>query len=284
MSEERSKRDRATNRPSARGTAVARSGEVPKTFDVVVALIRDARRRALQSVNSELIDLYWRIGETISQRIADDGWGQGTVAELAAYIQHSNPGMRGFSPQNLWRMRQFVEAYRDHPELSTLLRELPWSANLQILSKTKRAEEREFYLRQAIQERWSSRELERRFSLGAFERALAGPPRLSAALREMHGDAAATAFKDTYTVEFLSVPTPHSEADLHRGLLEQLRAFLIELGRTLSPALVAEYRTQLPDKRLLQAKLHEFYALMAPAGEAGIAAVAVARKGKGRQA
>ena len=63
--------------------------------------------------------------------------------------------MRGFSPQNLWRMRQFYETYRDAEDLSTLVRELPWSANLHILSGTKRPEEREFYLRLAIQNRWN---------------------------------------------------------------------------------------------------------------------------------
>lgn len=348
MSKERGERGRKAQPPAAAALESASGRNVTIRFDEVVALIREARQRALRSVNAELIDLYWRIGEAISQRIADDGWGQGTVAELAAYIQRSSPGVRGYSPQNLWRMRQFFEAYRGQPELSTLLRELPWTHNLIILGQAKRPEEREFYLRMAVEERWSSRELERRFRLGFFEHAVAGPPKLSAALRELHGDAAVGVFKDTYTVEFLDLPDPHTEADLHRGLLAHLRAFLIELGRdfcfvssayplqvggrdfeldllffhrglnclvaielkvdrfepehlgklnfylealdrdvrkphenpaiglllcaskdrevveyalsrTLSPALVAEYRTRLPDKQLLAAKLHEFY-------------------------
>jgi len=338
-------------------------------FAEVVGLIRDSRRRSWQAVNTELIDLYWRIGEYLHHKIEADGWAQGTVVRLAAYIAQREPGLRGFSPQNLWRMRQFFATYRGEPRLSPLVRVLPWTHNLLILGQAKRPDEREFYLRQAIRERWSSRELERRFRLGAFERALADPPRLSAALREMHGDAAAAAFKDTYTVEFLSLPHPHTEADLHHGLLGQLRNFLIELGRdfcfvgsefplqvggrdfaldllffhrglncliaielkvdrfepehlgklnfylealdrdvrkshenpaiglllcaskdnevveyalsrTLSPALVAEYRTQLPDKQLLAAKLHEFYALSAPAPETMTHAVPPPRRRK----
>jgi RecB family endonuclease NucS len=172
-------------------------------------------------------------------------------------------------------------------------------------------------------------------------------------VRGIHGEQAVTAFKDAYTLEFLGLPTGHTEADLHRGLLAQLRNFLIELGRdfcfvgseypvqvggrdfaldllfyhrglnclvaielkvdrfepeylgklgfylealdrdtrkrhenptiglllcaskdsevveyalnrTLSPALIAQYQTQLPDKKLLAAKLHEFYVLNAP--------------------
>ena len=50
-------------------------------------------------------------------------------------------------------MRQFFEAYQPQPDLSTLLRELPWSANLHSLAKSKRLEEREFHLRMAVQQR-----------------------------------------------------------------------------------------------------------------------------------
>jgi len=81
-------------------------------------------------VNTQLIDLYWKVGGYISRKIKADGWGKGTVKELSIYIQRRQPGIRGFSPQNLWRMRQFFDTYSGHPKLSTLLRELPWSANL----------------------------------------------------------------------------------------------------------------------------------------------------------
>jgi hypothetical protein len=91
-----------------------------EAFAEVSALILNARQRALNAVNSALIDLYWQIGKTINRRIAKDGWGKGTVGALAAYIRSQHGGMRGFSPQNLWRMRQFYEAYGHAPKLSTL--------------------------------------------------------------------------------------------------------------------------------------------------------------------
>ena len=78
--------------------------------------------------------------------------------------------------QNLWRMRQFFEAYRHDPERSPLVRELPWTHNLIILSQAKRPEERECYLRMAVQQRWGKRELERQLRVGAFERAVLEPP------------------------------------------------------------------------------------------------------------
>lgn len=139
--------------------AATATAPLEAAFAEVVNLIHAARGRTWRAVDTELIDLYWRIGEHLHHRIAADGWAQGTVVQLAAYIVQREPGMRGFSAPNLWRMRQFFDAYRDEPGLSTLLRVLPWTHNLIILGQAKRPEEREFCLRQAIQERWSSREL-----------------------------------------------------------------------------------------------------------------------------
>ena len=147
--------------PAATGSAAP---DEP-AFAEVLEMIRSARVRALASVNRELVDLYWKVGESISSRIDTDGWGKSTVAALAAHIQKRHPGLRGFSPQNLWRMRQFFEVYRDRPDLSTVLRELPWSSNLHIMAKTKRPEEREFYLRMAVQQGWSVREVARQIEL-----------------------------------------------------------------------------------------------------------------------
>jgi predicted nuclease of restriction endonuclease-like (RecB) superfamily len=341
----------AAGPPTGRPKARARPAAVPSPsdFDAVLALIDAARARALAAVNTELIDLYWQIGEHISRRVTADGWGEGTVEALAGYIRKRQPNASGFSARNLWRMMQFYETYRAAPKLSPLVRELSWTHNLLILSRCKREEEREFYLRVCRRERWGKRELERQLAGALFERTVLSPAKLSPAVTVLHPDAGAV-FKDTYLLEFLDLPPSHSEADLQRGLVEQLRRFLIELGRdfcfvgsqyplqvggrdfaldllffnrelnalvafeikidefqpehlgklefylealdrdvrkpheqpsigvllcatknhevveyalsrAVSPALVAEYQTRLPDKALLQAKLHEFYAL-----------------------
>ena len=199
-------------------------------FDDVLRLIEAARGRAVAAVNKELIDLYWNIGEHISRKIAADGWGQGTVEALAEHIQRRQPNARGFSASNLWRMVQFFETYYSQPKLATLLRELSWSHNLAIMSRSKRDEEREFYLRMATRERWSFRELQRQLNGALFERTVLAPPILSTPLAELHPEAGSV-FKDTYLLEFLDLPSEHSEADLQRGLVEKLRQFLIELGR-----------------------------------------------------
>jgi predicted nuclease of restriction endonuclease-like (RecB) superfamily len=203
---------------------------VEAAFDEVVKLIQAARLRAAEAVNVEVIDLYWRIGEYLHHGTAADGWAKSTVVQLANFIATRELGRRGFSPQNLWRMRQFYEALHAEPKLSPLLRVLPWSSHLHILSRAKRPEERQFYLRMASQYRWPVREVARQIDAGLFEQAVLNPPKLSTALREMHPQAERQ-FKDAYLLEFLELPLQHSEADLHRGLLQNSGRFLTELGR-----------------------------------------------------
>lgn len=158
-------------------TSLAASAPFEPSFSEIVNLIRASRQNAVRAVNTELIELYWRIGEHLHHRIEADGWAKATVAKLAIFIAQREPGLRGFSPQNLWRMRQFYDAYRNAPKLSTALRLLPWSSHLHILSGAKRAEEREFYVRLAGQNRWSVREVARQINTASFERTVLSPPK-----------------------------------------------------------------------------------------------------------
>src|ERR1017187_3499177 len=116
---------------------------------------------------------------------------------MSEFIRARRPGINGFSASNLWRMRQFYKTWRGEKKLSPLVRELSWTNNLLILGKAKREEEREFYLRLATREKWPSRELERQIDGCLFERAILNPPKVSAALTQLHPDAE-TLFKDTY--------------------------------------------------------------------------------------
>ena len=78
----------------------------PTDFEEITALISVARQRAVQAVNTTLIELYWEVGQTISRKIAQAQWGDGVVAQLAAHLARTQPGLRGFTTRNLFRMRQ----------------------------------------------------------------------------------------------------------------------------------------------------------------------------------
>src|SRR5579871_1932685 len=143
--------------------------DLDSSFAEVVGMIRNARQRTYQAANTLLIDLYWQVGEYISRKVDAREWGQSVVQQLADYLKRNHSELRGFSAQNLWRMKQFYETYRDaEPILSTLLRELSWSHNMLIVGKCKTDIEREFYLRLAAREKWSSRDLERQLNGALF--------------------------------------------------------------------------------------------------------------------
>ena len=127
-------------------------------FTEITQLIAAARQRAVQEVNTALIELYWQVGQTISRKIEQAEWGDGVVAQLAAHLAKTQPRLRGFTSRNLFRMRQFFETYRDEKLVTAVLTQLPWTHHLIILSQSKRPEERDFYLRQAIREKWSRRQ------------------------------------------------------------------------------------------------------------------------------
>ena len=143
-------------------------------------------------------------------------------------------------------MRQFYEAYRDNAIVSPLVAQLPWSHHLLILGQSKRPEEQEFYLRVAIREKWSKRELERQFKAALFERAVLSPPKVTPVVAQIYPEAL-NVFRDAYTVEFLGLPQAHAEADLQRALLEKLKEFLIELGRDFC-FVGSEYPLQVGDR------------------------------------
>lgn len=172
-------------------------------FTEITQLIAAARQRALQSVNTTLIELYWQVGQTISRKIAAAEWGDGVVAKLAQHLAQTQPGLRGFTRPNLFRMRQFYDAYQGDEIVSPLVRLLPWTHNLIILNQSKRPEEREFYLRLAIREQWSKRELERQFKTALFERTVLSPAKVSAVLSQIHPDALSI-FKDPNTSRTMS--------------------------------------------------------------------------------
>jgi predicted nuclease of restriction endonuclease-like (RecB) superfamily len=316
-------------------------------FTDIIQLIKQSRTNAIKAVNAELITLYWNIGEYICRKIEHAEWGDSVVTELAKFIQTTEPEIKGFSDKNLWRMKQFYETYKDFPKLSPVVREISWTNNLLIFSRCKTIEEMEFYLKLVRQENYSKRELDRQISVSFFERTMIGNSKLAPAVRKSNNDLSNT-FKDSYVFEFLNLPDPHSENDLQRGLIRQIKKLILELGkdfifigeeyklqvgnsdfyidllfyhrglqclvafelksdkfkpehlgqinfylealdrdirkpnenpsigvllckdkdievveyalsRSLSPTMVSEYKTQLPDKKLLQQKLHELF-------------------------
>ncbi len=200
-----------------------------QNFNKILKTIQTSKQKALQQVNTTLIELYWEVGKYISTKTISENWGKSVVKELAEYIKEKEPTIKGFSDKNLWRMKQFYEIYKDNEKLSTLSRELSWSNNLAIFSRSKSIDEMEFYTLLSIKERYSFRNLERQIDSSMFERTMLANGKLSPAVRELPQDTK-DVFRDSYALEFLNLPTPHSEKDLQHALIGSLKQFILELG------------------------------------------------------
>jgi len=209
-------------------------------FEEVISIIERARESAFRAVNRELITMYWEIGRYISEKSKTDGWGKSVVSDFSQFVQSHYEGIKGFSPQNIWRMKQFYETYVENVKLSPLVREISWSNNLLIMMAAKSDEEREFYLLLSSKNNYSKRELERQIDSSLYERTMISDAKNQLFLSRSSGLAA---LRDSYILEFLDVPEKHKEKELRKAIIANLRGFILEFGRDFS-LVGEEYRVQ----------------------------------------
>lgn len=345
-------------------------------FVEIIHLIKKSHNNALRAVNAELINLYWNVGKQVSHKLSVANWGEKTVDELANFIQKNHPELKGFNRRGIYRMRQFYETYAEQdlnikeslriefvqnssleivssPSTQlddirkSLLVKLSWTHHRTIFTRCKSPQEIEFYVKTTVKENYSVKELDRQISACAFERTMLGKVAFSPLLKTSYPEVA-NSFKDSYIFEFLNLSEFHNEEDLQKGLIQQMKNFVLELGkdftfigeeyklqvgnsdfyidllfyhrglqclvafelkihefkpeylgqlnfylealdrdikkpnenpsigvllcggqdsevveyalsRSLSPAMISEYKTQLPDKKLLQQKFHQIF-------------------------
>lgn len=218
---------------------------VEPQFQHITRLIGEARQRAFLAVNRELVQLYWQIGQYVSQQVTSESWGKSVVKELAEYIRQTEPQLSGFSSQNIWRMKQFYETYEAYPQLTPLLNEVSWTNHLLVLPCSS-PEEREFYLRLAARERYSKRELSRQITSSYYERVMLGTQKLAPLVRELP-QSLTDSLKDTYVLEFLQLPELHLEGELRKRISQNITRFLLEFGRDFA-FIGEEYPLQVGDQ------------------------------------
>jgi predicted nuclease of restriction endonuclease-like (RecB) superfamily len=139
-------------------------------------------------------------------------------------------------------MRQFYETYCQDKIVSPLVTQINWTNHLLILSKTKSREEREFYIRLSIKENYSKRDLERQIDSGYYERVVLSKKKVPLPVTQIHPKAQEV-FKDTYVLDFLDLPDVHTEQDLQRSIVSNLKNFILEFGKDFT-FVGQEYRLQ----------------------------------------
>lgn len=212
-------------------------------FAEIVSMIQQTKANVISIANTALIDLYWKVGKYISDKLIVSEWGDGVVKQLAEYIEKTSPDVKGFSDKNLWRMKQFYETYCDADEkLSPVVRQISWTNNLIIMSRAKSAEERAFYLMLCKNERLSKRELNRQIDAAIYERSKLDGPKLSPMVREI-APKAEQVFRDQYVLEFLGGKEYEHENSMKKALIDQMKRFVLELGKDFL-FMEEEYRLQ----------------------------------------
>lgn len=211
------------------------SERIPEGYGALLATlkerIRDARLRSSLAVNRELILLYWSIGRDILARQRDEGWGAKTIDRLAADLRRDFPEMTGLSARNLKYMRAFAEAYPDSEFVQQVVALLPWGHNIRLVETIKDPIERNWYARQAIEHGWSRNVLIHQIESELFHRQGKALTNFHRTLPAPQSELAQEIMKDPYYFDFLALGPEMLERDLERGLLENLRSLILELGK-----------------------------------------------------
>jgi predicted nuclease of restriction endonuclease-like (RecB) superfamily len=204
-----------------------------KDFKTQIAQSHIAAARAVTRAH---VGLYWELGKHIVDRQAELSWGQAVVERLAQDLRLEYPDVTGFSPQNLWLMRQFYMEFKGFPILQQLVGELPCGHNVLIMQRVKNEAARRYYLEAAGRFGWTRNVLLNQIKAEAYEYSLANKTHnFPSALPAHQAEQAEEVLKSRYSLEFLGIAGRVHERVLERRLVSRLRDFL-RASRTASAA------------------------------------------------
>jgi predicted nuclease of restriction endonuclease-like (RecB) superfamily len=193
--------------------------------------IEQARLKAVMSVNRQMIQLYWEIGQFILDEQEKQGWGAKVIDSLAKDLRQSFPDMKGLSGRNLKYMRKFAESYPDFAIVQTLSAQISWSHNVLLITKFEDNATRFWYIQESVKNGWSYRILMHQIELKLHETQGKLPNNFEAHLPAIQSDLARQIFKDEYIFDFLAQKDIQNERALEKGLTSYITDFLLALGK-----------------------------------------------------
>ena len=191
--------------------------------------VRQAQYDALKAVNVQLINLYWEIGKSITEKQSEN-WGKSVVPTLSKELQKEFPGVGGFSEGNLWMMARFYSDYQSVEKLVPLVQEISWSKHVAILKGCKDNQQRQFYILATKKFGWTKNVLIHQIENQTYERYLLNQTNFEETLPDTIKNQACLAVKDEYSFDFLSLMDEYSENQLEVALMNNVRNFLLEMG------------------------------------------------------
>jgi len=203
-------------------------------------LLEDAKKKVLstrikvaKTACKEQINLYWWLGQQIVQAQEKHSWGKAIVEQLSADLKRLFIGTTaGFSPQNLWYMRQFYLEYKDQPNLQQIVGEVGWGQNILIMSKVKDIKAREYYLTMTQQMGWTKNILELNINSQAYERHIVENKdhNFDEALPIHLAEQANKTMKSIYMLDTLGLTQPVLEYQIENRMVEKIQDVMLELG------------------------------------------------------
>lgn len=214
----------------------------------IKARIRQAQIKATLSANSEMLYLYWDIGQMIHNKQQVEGWGTKVISRLSNDLLNDLPEEKGFSERNIKRMLRF---YREYPSLfqkvpqavaqlpedinnvdiQGLITQVPWSHNFILLEKIKELPIRFWYMQQIIENGWGrdtlTSQIKNKYHKRQGNTINNFVNRLPSPLSEL----AHQVLKDPYIFDFMTLEEPFHERELEIGLVKHIEKFLLELGQ-----------------------------------------------------
>nr|QNO50951.1 hypothetical protein BBGANOMO_00025 [Methanosarcinales archaeon ANME-1 ERB6] len=222
---------------SEKSITLQEQSSIDTTYENIRGILEKARSTAYRAVNFAMVQAYWEIGRIIVEEEQKGEeraeYGKALIKELSVRLTRDYG--KGFNQTNLWYMRQFYLIFKNPHALRG---ELTWT-HYRLLLKVEKEEARDFYMIEAIENRWSTRELERQTNSLLYERLALSKDRekvLELSTKGLVIQEPADIIKDPYVLEFLDLKESRNflEKDLEHALIDKLQAFLLELGKGFS--------------------------------------------------
>ncbi|NQD86861.1 DUF1016 family protein [Paenarthrobacter sp. CM16] len=194
------------------------------------ATVKTARTRALRTINTQLIELYWAIGQGVRQQQDQQGWGSGVIKRLSEDLRQEFPDMKGLSPRNIQYMTTFAAMWPDGSIAQQAAAQLPWGHIMVLLDKKLGSEATNAYAAAAVQYGWSRNVLLNMIMNKTLERTGNAPSNFAQQLAAQSSELAQQIAKDPYNFEFLGLSGEVAERDLENALTSRITETLRELG------------------------------------------------------
>ncbi len=213
--------------------AVKKENNYNRLIDNIAQILEQGRKHAYSAINTILVRTYWDIGKRIIE-FEQSGrqraqYGSNLLQNLSKDLKKYG---KGFSTDNLEKMRKFYLVFRNS---ETLSRNLSWS-HYCIILRLENPLARSFYMVEAEKEKWSIRELDRQIDSMLFERIALSKDKKGVIHLSKRGqliEKSKDLVKDPYVLEFLGLEhTPHySETMLEQKIIDNLKEFIVEMGK-----------------------------------------------------